>query len=527
MPASSRDLKHLCQAFKGKKGYQVELPRRHRQPARRRWVFGTCAAVAVLAAVRMGLDDAHTGLNAFDITPATAASNVAIVTPSVEPANHQAEIVERSILTGTTSTTIDADAMTGAANVMGSNVSDAPSDTDDLQDAVRIAPPSHFPQSESVVTPSNPEDSAWLEVSVERGDSLSEIFTRNGVNLGDALALAKMDEAGALSRLVPGRSLQVLAGDQGRVKALRYELDYASELHAEKSDTGFTVAIVARELETRQHEAHVTIDSSLFVSGMKAGIPNAVLLQLTEIFGWAIDFALDVRRGDEFKVIYEEPHFNGERVATGEIVAADFVNNGRVYRAIRLMQDGEPHYYTPEGESLRRAFLRTPVQYTRITSKFTNRRFHPVLKRWRAHRGVDYGAPRGTPVRATADGKVELRGKQRGYGNVIILRHGRKYSTVYAHLSKFAKKVKRGSTVKQGDTIGYVGSTGYATGPHLHYEFRVNNKHQNPLTVELPASLPVPEEYRQAFEGEAAIWSAKLDSLQPQSVIAAGDDNQS
>ncbi len=384
------------------------------------------------------------------------------------------------------------------------------------------------PSPESLPSPplSDVEDNDWMSVDVEDGDNLWEIFKRVGIREADAVLLARAGgDAKALTRLIPGQQLQIKKDADGNVDELRYEINYASDLHAAKADRGFKVSIVSRDLEIQELSASNVISSSLFLSGQEVNIPDGLLFQLTTIFGWAIDFALDIREGDRFSLIYESKHWQGKRVRDGDIIAAEFVNNGKVYRAIRLMQDGKAHYYTPEGESLRRAFLRSPMEFTRITSRFTKRRFHPILKRWRAHRGVDYGAPTGTPVRATSDGKVHFRGKQRGYGNVVVLSHGRKYKTLYAHLSRFAKKTKQGKSVRQGDIIGYVGSTGFATGPHLHYEFRVNDKHVNPLTVKLPNSAPVPDKYSSKFRELASTYTARLDTVGPKTVVAGSGTN--
>ena len=245
-------------------------------------------------------------------------------------------------------------------------------------------------------------------------------------------------------------------------------------------------------------------------------------MELAQIFGWDIDFALELREGDQFHVIYEEQYLDGEKLRNGPILAAEFINRGNLYKAVRYTdKEGDTSYYDTEGNAKRRAFIRTPVKFSRISSRFTRKRWHPVLKRWRSHKGVDYAAPRGTPVKATGNGKVVFRGNKGGYGNVIFLRHGGKYTTVYGHLSRFAKGLKNGKAVKQGQIIGYVGSTGLATGPHLHYEFRVHGKHQNPLTIKLPKTIRLPKREQARFKKSTAPLMAQLDELRARTMVAS------
>jgi murein DD-endopeptidase MepM/ murein hydrolase activator NlpD len=241
-------------------------------------------------------------------------------------------------------------------------------------------------------------------------------------------------------------------------------------------------------------------------------------MEFTEIFGWDVDFVLDLRRGDRFKVIYEELYRAGEKVSNGRILAAEFTNQGRTLRALFYKaSDGSEGYYSEQGQAMRKAFLRAPLNFTRISSRFNLARRHPILNRLRAHRGVDYAAPMGTPIRAVANGKIELAGTQSGYGNVVVLRHGDAYSTLYAHMSKFAKNITRGKSVQQGQLIGYVGKSGLATGPHLHYEFRINNVHHDPLTVKLPRAISIEKNLIARFRSETKETLAMLESI--------GEDN--
>jgi murein DD-endopeptidase MepM/ murein hydrolase activator NlpD len=245
--------------------------------------------------------------------------------------------------------------------------------------------------------------------------------------------------------------------------------------------------------------AHGIIDSSLFESGVEAGLSDKLIMNIAGIFAWDVDFVLDIRGGDHYYVQWEEIWQDGEFVTDGEIVVAEFNNDGRQHQAIRFVDDnGRSDYYTPEGNSVRKAFLRSPVDF-RVSSSFNPNRLHPVLKTRRPHRGVDYAAPNGTPIKAAGDGKVIFRGVKSGYGNVVILQHGGNITTLYAHMSRFASSARTGSRVRQGQTIGYVGATGMVTGAHLHYEYRLNGVHRNPRTVKLPQAEPIAEKYREQF----------------------------
>jgi murein DD-endopeptidase MepM/ murein hydrolase activator NlpD len=238
-------------------------------------------------------------------------------------------------------------------------------------------------------------------------------------------------------------------------------------------------------------------------------------MNLTEIFGWDIDFSLNVQAGDSFKIIYDDVYVDGEKKLSGNILAAEFVNNGKTFRAIAHPDDsGDLKYYAPDGTSMQKTFLRSPVKFSRISSRFTKARFHPVLKKWRAHKGVDYAAGRGTPIRATANGKISHLGRKGGYGKTIIINNGSTYSTLYAHLSSYSRGLKKGSHVKQGQVIGKVGSTGLASGPHLHYEFRINGKHVNPLTFRQPAAEPISDSQRVSFLKTSERMNLELDSIQ-------------
>ncbi|KPK40462.1 MAG: peptidase M23, partial [Gammaproteobacteria bacterium SG8_47] len=247
-------------------------------------------------------------------------------------------------------------------------------------------------------------------------------------------------------------------------------------------------------------------------AGQRAGLSDNLIMELAAIFGWDVDFALDIREGDEFAVIYEEHFLDGEKLRDGAIIGAEFVNQGQRYQAVRYTDpEGRGDYFTPDGMSMRKAFLRTPVEFSRISSRFGTRK-HPVLNKFRAHKGVDYAAPQGTPIKAAGDGKVIFAGTKGGYGRTAIIQHGGRYSTLYAHMSKFARGVRSGKYVRQGQTIGYVGSSGLATGPHLHYEFRVNGVHRNPLTVKLPEAAPISAALKSDFIDHADRLTRQLNA---------------
>jgi len=343
-------------------------------------------------------------------------------------------------------------------------------------------------------------DDEEITLTIGRGDTMDKLFRQHDLNLGHLAAIARLEEPKKLfRRLKPGDEFKVRHVD-GSVTTLYTELDLTSALNVERREDGFHAEIVERPIEVRTRLAHGVIDSSLFESGAEAGLSDRVIMNIAGIFAWDIDFVLDIREGDNYYVQYEEIWQDGEYVTDSEIIVAEFNNNGRTYRAIRFRDaDGYSDYFTPEGDSVRKAFIRAPVDFTRVSSRFNPNRRHPILNTIRAHRGVDYAAPRGTPIKAAGDGKVIFRGRKNGYGNCIILQHGGNITTLYAHMSGFAKKARLGSRVRQGQTIGFVGATGLATANHLHYEYRLNGVHRNPQTVQLPKAEPIDQKYRDRF----------------------------
>ena len=353
----------------------------------------------------------------------------------------------------------------------------------------------------------------WIDIHIKKGDNMAYIFKRHGLSPRDLHEILNSHElATALKQLLPGQTIS-LQIDDGQLLALKFDLDLTQTLLVTKQDGSFTSEIITVELETRVKQARGVINESLFLAGQAAGLPDKLIMQLIDIYGWDIDFRLDIRKGDSFRVIYEEKYKHREKVAEGPVIAAEFNNRDRKIRAARYEHgNGHVDYYTPEGTNLRKAFLRNPLNFSRISSHFNLRRKHPVLNRIRAHKGVDYAAATGTPIKATGDGTIQHIGNKGGYGKTIIVKHGGKYSTLYAHLSRYRKGMKRGRSVRQGQVIGYVGKTGLATGPHLHYEFRVNGLHHNPLTVSLPAAENVPPAELDGFRNQSSYLFALLDT---------------
>jgi murein DD-endopeptidase MepM/ murein hydrolase activator NlpD len=357
-----------------------------------------------------------------------------------------------------------------------------------------------------------PDEHYWREERVERGDTIGSLLARADVVDPEALEFMRSNpEARALYQLKPGKSVQVATDDDGQLRALRFLAGNGELLSIKREGERLVAQQVTPPDDTRLTLRAGEIESSLFAAADDAGLPDSVTLALADIFGGQIDFYHDLRRGDRFAVLYETKYVDGEPVGTGRVLAAEFDNGGRTLKAfLWRAPDGTESYYNERGQNSRNAFLRTPLQFSRITSGFTLARLHPILHHMRAHKGTDFAAPIGTPIRATADGVVTFVGQQTGYGNVIMLKHDGRYSTVYAHLSRFAPETRQGAHVHQGDTIGFVGQTGWATGPHLHYELRVDGEPRDPMTVALPMATPVTDQDRPAFMAAIAPLAGEL-----------------
>ncbi len=339
-----------------------------------------------------------------------------------------------------------------------------------------------------------------INITVRRGDTLDQIFRKNRLDLGHLAQIARLPAARDHLRILkPGDEIEI-QHDDGQLVSLIREIALTSVLRVSRAEDSFEAKIVERPIDVQRRSAYGRIETSLFESAAKAGLSDSLIMNLAGIFAWDVDFVLDIRTDDNYYILFEEIWQDGEYVADGEIVAAEFNNNGRTYRAVRYVdKEGRSDYFTPEGRSVRKAFIRAPVDFTRISSSFNPRRKHPILNTIRAHRGVDYAAPKGTPIKAAGDGKVIFRGVKGGYGNAVILQHGGNITTLYAHMSGFSKAARVGRRVEQGQTIGFVGRTGLATASHLHYEYRLNGVHRNPRTVKLPQAEPIKAEYMQDF----------------------------
>lgn len=353
----------------------------------------------------------------------------------------------------------------------------------------------------------------WREQRVRSGDNLSTLFQRMSLSQGDVYRVANaVTEADALKRLRPGETIAIATDEEGRLAVVEYRRSALESIRYSRSDDGFRGERMLRETQAMPAFRHVTINHSLFLDGARAGLEHDLIMRIATIFGWDIDFALDIRKGDSFAVLYEERYLDGDKVGNGAILAAEFTNRGERFRAVRYTDSsGKADYYTPEGLPMRKAFLRAPLDFTRVSSNFNPNRLHPIHKTKRPHRGVDYAAPTGTPIYAAGDGRVTKAGYTRANGNYIFIQHGQSYTTKYLHLNR--KDVRNGQSVKQGEKIGTVGATGYATGPHLHYEFLVNGVHRNPRTVELPDADPIPEKEKARFAEQTQSIMGQLASF--------------
>lgn len=341
---------------------------------------------------------------------------------------------------------------------------------------------------------------------VLRGDTVAALFERLGIRDPQAVDFLRTDATGRMlfRQLIPGRALQAETDEEGELLALRYLLSSSSLLEVTRDGEAFTAKQRAVSEEPRRFYKTATIRSSLFAATDAVGIPDAIASQITRVFATDIDFHTDLRKGDRVSVIYDMVYEGGELVAPGRIIAAQFVNDGRVYEAILFKgESGEEGYYSLDGANRAKSFMRSPLEFTRISSSFGSR-LHPIFRNWRAHTGVDFAAPQGTRVLATADGEVVSVGRRGGYGNAIELRHGGTITTLYGHLSAFASGLRPGARVRQGEVIGYVGMTGFATGPHLHYEFKIAGAFQDPMRVALPKAQPVSAQLRPQFMQVAA-----------------------
>ena len=397
----------------------------------------------------------------------------------------------------------------------------------ELPDAVLISLTQEVPETdafaplnESMAKP-NPieaKSNHWINLTIKTGDNLARIFLRNKLSAADLHNIVNLGKpVSSLRKIIPGQKLGFKVTPGGELLAIRYKMDAFDTLLIHKQEGNFVARLESAKAETivAFESAEITDENpSLYHAGKAAGLSDNIIMKLSHIYQWDISFALDLRAGDSFNLMFEEFHVDGALVKEGSIIAASFTNLGKRHDAVKYTDiTGYSDYYTPEGLSMRKAFLRDPVHFSHVSSSFNLRRLHPIHKKVMPHRGIDYAARRGTPVLASGDGKVTTRKQNNASGKYIVVQHGEQYTTKYLHLSAFGKGINPGKSVKQGQTIGYVGATGWATGSHLHYEFLVNGVHRNPKTVLLPKALPIVKAELERFRDSVAPALARLESI--------------
>ncbi len=364
------------------------------------------------------------------------------------------------------------------------------------------------------------EEADWESVKVTSGQTLDAIFRKQGYQIPLLhKILALNGDTRGLTKIRPGEVFDFRRGQNGQLLQMRYALDEGRYLLVSNGKDGPSAEIRLREITAEVTEAEGVIESSLFLAGKQAGLSDAMIMKLANIFGWDIDFVLDIREGDRFMLVYEKLYREGEFLRDGNILAATFVNQGDRFQAVQFEEGDVAGYFAPDGRNMRKAFLRAPLNFSYISSSFNPRRMHPVLKRIRPHKGIDYHAPRGTPVYAAGNGTVIRSQYSKTNGHHVFIKHANSIETKYLHFSK--RTVKKGQKVKQGQTIGYVGSTGLATGPHLHYEFVVNGVHRNPRTVPLPKTEPLKGSLLASFQARAAPMLTQLSRMESASLYAS------
>lgn len=363
----------------------------------------------------------------------------------------------------------------------------------------------------------------WNKEHIRRDDTLNNLLSRLNIHNQDAIDFIRKDVMAneIAASLKPGHTIEAQTDSDGNLIALAYQLDTDLFINVEQTSSGYSASKVLHKLENRPILKSAIIKSSLFGATDDANIPDDIAIQVAEMFESEIDFNSDLRHGDHFNVIYEGSYDQGELVKTGDVLAAEFVNNGKTFQAIGYRDaSGQMLYYTPEGKSLHKSFLRSPLEFTRVSSGFSLARFHPILQHMKAHQGTDMAAPIGTRIRASGDATVDFVGQKGGYGNVIVLKHDNGITTVYGHLSRFADGLRCGKKITQGDIIGFVGMTGLSTGPHLHYEFLVKGQHRDPMTVSLPKANPIAMENKPAFDAISNLSIAQLKLLGTSNIAA-------
>ena len=399
-----------------------------------------------------------------------------------------------------------------------------------IDSSIPVSQNFELPNADALFTPiieQAPNEPTWQELTIKSGDNLSSMFARAGLNDRDLYELFDGNKnAKDLRSIAPGQKMAILVDKQGKLQELTYFKNVLESLKFTRGTIGFASEAITLKPEVRRSFREGIINSSLFMAGKQAGLPNNLTMELANIFGFDIDFALDIQKGDSFKVMYEEQYLDDKKIGTGAILSASFTNGGKTFSAVRYTtKDGITHYFTPDGKAMNKAFLRMPIEFARISSGFNLNRLHPVLNTIRAHKGTDYAASTGTPIRSTGDGKVILAGRKGGYGNCVIIQHGQGYETLYGHMNNFAKGINTGTRVSQGQVIGYVGQTGLATGPHLHYEFHVNGEVRNPVTVSLPQAIGIATNEKDHFLATTQALVAQLEDLDHANHLAMTEGN--
>ena len=389
-----------------------------------------------------------------------------------------------------------------------------------------LPPLTNNPTSDAIQETDKFSEQEWQKhtVKIPKNGSLGTALDSLSISANTTYKIGQLKNSSLLTNLRVGDTLTIWIDKHANLQKILYPKSKVLRYELNKDNESFQIQTIEEQVDIRTEVASGTIDSSFYLAGKKAGLSAKTIMNLADLYAWEIDFIRELRQGDTFKVIYEAKYLNNEYIGDGDIIAAQITtdNQTETHNAFLLTNDqGEKlGYFDDKGKNLKKAFLKNPVDVVRITSTFQPKRFHPILNKVRAHRGVDYGGPTGTPIRVTGNGKIIYRGWGKGYGNYIKVQHAGKYMTVYGHMSKFGK-YKKGQYVKQGQVIGYIGSTGYATGPHLHYEFRINNVHKDPLKMKFPSATPVPKDYRTAFKDRSNLMLAQLERYTPDLQMAS------
>jgi len=444
---------------------------------------------------------------------------------------HTSELIRRR--TPQTARSFQAVAHQGSGRLMpvnriiGSDPSSAlGQDMDELVDKLANSPTVPLEEPD----PSVP--AGWTAVDIRSGDTLSIAFARHGLSYIDSLSIAHLSKYGRYFTrgLKGGDRMLIKADSSGQVQALDFPIDLLHTLEVRRDDKNFSAKIAMPDVEHRRAIATGVITTSFYADALASGLNDRQVLELNHVFAWDIDFGQDIRPGDRFMAIYDELYRDGRKIGNGDLLAAAFINKGHEYQALRYTDsDGDTDYYSPTGKPMKKAFVRAPVDYTRISSPFNTGRLHPILHRLRRHEGTDYAAPSGTPIYATGAGRITFQGRRGGYGNMVIIRHSADVTMRFGHMSRFARGLHSGSKVKQGQVIGYVGMTGLATGPHVHYEFRVDGVAHDPQKARLPGVPPLSGKQLANFRKLSSPLIAQLDDMGETHVaqVAREDNSQS